>query len=495
MHPLSLPGPAGCGDLGKSAHSFLEFLADGGQSLWQMLPLGPVGYGDSPYQCLSSMAGEPMLIGLDELVDAGLLSSTDLGHSLKGGRVRYPSARAWRMDRLHMAWQAFRSRPSHAWWSEFEAFYTQEGWWLHDFALFMTLRELNGQACWNTWSEAWRRHDPSALEQLNIDRQEDILRHKFFQFLFYRQLEALRRAANERGILLVGDMPIFVAFDSSDVWAWRKYFRVSEDGQPEVVAGVPPDYFSKTGQRWGNPLYRWDEMQQDDWWWWRSRFHMLGRQCDVVRVDHFRGFEACWEIPGLAPTAETGEWIKVPGRELFEALNHHMPDLKLIAEDLGLITPEVLALREDFGMPGMKIFQFGFFTDARDPFLPHNYEKECVAYTGTHDNDTMIGFLSDPENRHAARAMRHYLGTDNHEASLEAALDALWRSSANWCLAPMQDLLGLGAEGRMNLPGSSSGNWAWRMNDRWPRKKIAAQLSRLSARYARNLPAVEEATA
>lgn len=488
MHPLSLPGPAGCGDLGHCAHDFLEFLAEAGQSLWQMLPLGPTGYADSPYQCLSSLAGNPLMIGLEELVEAGLLSASDLQDGPSGGNIRYDKARSGRQAALDKAWEQFAADEGHDWWPAFRAFFTDEGWWLHDFALFMTLREQHGNASWNTWPQALRRHEEAALAEVNDRHQTEIRRHKFFQFLFFRQLEALRKAAAAKGVLLVGDMPIFVAFDSSDVWAWRRYFRVSPDGKPDVVAGVPPDYFSKTGQHWGNPLYNWDEMRVDGWWWWRSRFAMLARQCDATRVDHFRGFEAFWEIPGDAPTAEHGAWIKAPGHELFTALRQALPDLNLIAEDLGVITPEVEALRKAFAMPGMKVFQFGFFGDARDPFQPHNYEQECVAYTGTHDNDTLLGFLSDPVNREPAGRMRNYLRAANNSEALQASLDALWRSSANWCLIPMQDLLELGTEGRMNLPGSERGNWCWRMQVRWPRRKLEAALRDLGERYGRNLP-------
>lgn len=489
LHPLSLPGPAGCGDLGPGAHAFLRFLADAGQSLWQMLPMGPTGYADSPYQCLSSMAGNPLMISLDLLMEDGLLTQDQLkAPAFSRKRLEYPRLGSWKEAALELAWQRFQATPDHALWDAFRAFYTAEGWWLHDFALFMTLRELHGQACWNQWPAPLAHRQASALEELNQLEHSRVLRHKFHQFLFFRQLERLRAAARELGILLVGDMPIFVAFDSADVWAWRSYFRITEEGQPEVVAGVPPDYFSEDGQRWGNPLYNWDAMRQDDWWWWRSRFHMLMRQCDVIRVDHFRGFEACWEIPGTSPTARVGQWVKTPGRELFTALQRHLPHLRLIAEDLGLITPEVASLRQDFNMPGMKILQFAFFTDSRDPFLPHNYEQACVGYTGTHDNNTMAGFYKEDATPAQQAWMRRYLDFTTEEDLIPRSLDRLWGSSANWVLAPMQDLLGLGAEARVNTPGTTGGNWAWRMGGTWPKAALERQLQDLNTRFNRNLP-------
>jgi len=492
LHPLSLPGPAGCGDLGPSAEAFLHFLAEAGQTLWQMLPMGPTGYADSPYQCLSSMAGNPLMISLERLQEEGLLLPGEgRAPSMPKHRLDYDRLRAWKESALDLAWSKLAEDSAHPLWEEFRAFYTAEGWWLHDFALFMTLRDLHGQQCWNKWPSEYAGREPKALELLNQTEQERILRHKFQQFLFFRQLEQVRALARELGILLVGDMPIFVAFDSADAWAWRSYFRITEAGEPEVVAGVPPDYFSEDGQRWGNPLYNWEAMRQDDWWWWRSRFHMLMRQCDVVRVDHFRGFEACWEIPGTSPTARVGQWVKAPGRELFTALCRHLPDLRLIAEDLGLITPEVEALRLDFGMPGMKVLQFAFFTDSRDPFLPHNYEKACVAYTGTHDNNTMVGFYSQDATGEQQAWMRRYLAFAKGEELVSRSMDRLWASSANWVLTPMQDLLELGAEARVNTPGTTGGNWAWRLSGRWPQAALSRLLQDLNQRYNRNLPTQE----
>jgi 4-alpha-glucanotransferase len=485
LHPTSLPSRHGSGDLGPEAHAFVDFLADSGCGLWQMLPLGPTGYGESPYQCLSAFAGDPLLVAPEPLVEAGLLQAADLElPPLPAGRLDFARCRQRREAWLRKAFTALPRR-DHPLWSEFEAFYQLEGWWLHDVALFLTIKNLSQGQPWNKWPADLRRHDDAALTRINTAHQEEILFHKFCQFLFYRQVESLQAAAGQRGIRLVGDVPIFVAYDSADVWAWRHYFRVDEAGCAEVLAGVPPDYFSRTGQLWGNPHYRWDSMQADDFWWWRSRFSMLLRQAGTVRVDHFRGFAASWEVPGKAETAEHGVWAPAPGRELFQSLRKHLPGLSLIAEDLGVITPDVEALRHEFGLPGMKVFQFGFFSDAGDPFLPHNYEKNCVAYTGTHDNNTFLGFLLEDADAQTSRRISDYLGTRHPEELPDAAVEAIWRSSADWAVAPMQDLLGLGADARMNTPGTTSGNWAWRLPRRWPSRKIGERLAGLNRRYGR----------
>lgn len=485
LHPISLPSPHGSGDLGPEAHAFLEFLAESGCGLWQMLPLGPTGYGDSPYQCFSAFAGNPLLVAPEPLVEAGLLQADELElPPLPAGRVDYDACRTRREDWLRTAFGRLPvgENPLR---KDFEAFYTDEGWWLHDVALFLTIKGLEGGRPWHEWPDALRRRDARALERINAEHQTEILYHKFCQFLFFRQIGELKAAAAGKGVLLVGDVPIFVAYDSADVWAASHLFRVDEAGRPEVVAGVPPDYFSETGQLWGNPHYRWERMAEDDFLWWRQRFALLLRQADAIRIDHFRGFAASWEVPGGAKTAVDGVWATAPGHALFDALRRHLPGLRLIAEDLGLITPDVVQLREAFGLPGMKVFQFGFFSDAHDPFLPHNYEKNCVAYTGTHDNNTFLGFLMEDADTKIVRRMADYLGTRRPEEMPDAAVEAIWRSSADWALTPMQDLLGLGAESRMNTPGTTAGNWAWRMPRRWPQRKVSARLSELNARYGR----------
>ncbi len=488
LHPTSLPSPYGIGDLGDAAIDFLDFLAEAEQGLWQILPLGNPGYGDSPYQCYSAFAGNPLLIDPEWLVEQGLLSHGELPIPSWGRSrdVEYTRCRNWKAKLLRTASARLAAEASGPLWSDFEEFYTREGWWLHDYALFMTLKDLHEGRSWNEWPPELRAHEQEALEETNERHQPQILFHKFCQFAFYTQWELIRKAARDRDIRILGDMPIFVSFDSADVWGWSDFFRVNGSWQPEVVAGVPPDYFSETGQLWGNPLYDWEAMASDSFWWWRSRFQQLMRQADVIRVDHFRGFEACWEIPGDAPTAETGRWIKVPGRELFQELQQSLPDLRLIAEDLGLITKEVKALREEFRLPGMKVLQFAFFGDSGNPFLPHNYEQHCVAYTGTHDNNTMLGFMDELDDPKAKRRMFEYLGIHQAKELPWAAVKAVWASTAEWALAPMQDLLELGTTARMNLPGTVGNNWRWRLGARFPRKRLAERLKNLGRCYGRN---------
>lgn len=487
LHPISLPSPHGSGDLGPEAHAFLDFLAESGTGLWQMLPLGPTGYGDSPYQCYSAFAGNPLLVAPEPLVEAGLLRAEELDlPPLPAGRVDYARCRQRRDGWLRAAF-ARLPRHGHPLWEAFEAFFRAEGWWLHDVALFLTIKADQQGRPWNEWPVELRRRDGAALERVNAERQDEVLYHKFVQFLFFEQIAALKAAAAAKGVRLVGDVPIFVAFDSADVWAAKHLFRVDEAGRPEVVAGVPPDYFSETGQLWGNPHYRWERMAEDDFAWWRSRFALLMRQADAIRVDHFRGFAASWEVPGGAETAIDGAWATAPGHALFDSLRRHLPGLRLIAEDLGLITPDVVELREAFGLPGMKVFQFGFFGGADDPFLPHNYEKNCVAYTGTHDNNTFLGFVLEDADGATARRISDYLGTRRPEDLSDAAIEAVWRSSADWAVAPMQDLLGLGSDARTNTPGTTSGNWDWRMPRRWPARRAGARLAELNARFGRGL--------
>ncbi len=487
LHPTSLPSPYGIGDLGRMAVDFLDFLHEADQGLWQILPLGPTGYADSPYQCYSAFAGNELLLDPEWFADHGFVPESSLRKTPAGRLVEYDPVREAKRELLEEAWRNFQQGQAERFRDEFEDYYTREGWWLHDYALFATLKEKFDGKPWREWPEEYRRHDEAALRAINEELQERVLFHKFIQYAFDKQWQQVRDAAAERGILIIGDMPIFVSFDSADVWAWRHFFRVSEDGHPEVVAGVPPDYFSKTGQLWGNPHYNWEAMRADNFWWWRSRFSRMMRQVDVVRVDHFRGFESAWEVPGDAKTAEHGVWAPTPGRELFQVLQHQLPELRLIAEDLGVITPEVEALRDDFNLPGMRVFQFGFFSDGRDPFLPHNYSRHCIAYTGTHDNNTMRGFIREEGAGSIRNRMFDYLGITREEDFAWASVEAIWRSSANWAVVPMQDLLNLDGSGRMNTPGTTAGNWAWRMSGRYPKKRLARELSALTRRFGRNL--------
>jgi 4-alpha-glucanotransferase len=486
LHPSSLPSATGIGNLGQACFEFLDFLQETGQTLWQILPLGPTGYGDSPYQCFSAFAGNPLLIDPCALIELGLLTESDTKSPAwaKSGPVDFGKLVPHADKVFRKAFAAYLADPDPALAGEFKEFYTVEGWWLHEFALFMTLKKLNNLRPWWEWEPRWRLRDADALEELNTEHQDEILYHKFLQFIFQKQWTKVRQAAEDKGIRIVGDLPIFVAYDSADVWAWSRYFRLNPDSSLEVKTGVPPDYFAKDGQLWGNPHYNWPAMLADDYWWWRSRVFRLMSLVHTVRIDHFRGFEAAYEVPGAAETAREGIWAKAPGESLFTVLTSAFPGLSVVAEDLGLITPEVEALKTRFGYPGMKILQFGFL-DGNAPFLPHNYEKHCVAFTGTHDNDTLLGFFGKADADTVSRACR-WLDIPGPELLRTASLRALWRSSADWVIIPMQDWLGLGDDARMNIPGTTGGNWRWRLAKRYRNRKDEQWLAELGRTYDRN---------
>jgi 4-alpha-glucanotransferase len=485
LHPTSLPTQWECGDLGPGAVDFLDFLQAAGCGLWQMLPLGPTGYGDSPYQGLSAFAGNPLLISPEVLVEQGLLEESELlvprsnGHKVDFQKA-HDEKKAW----LRKAWLKLQSPSTSALHAEFITYCNDEAWWLDEWTLFAALKEAHQMRSWTEWPQELRQHQADALKTWRAEHSDTVGYHAFCQFLFHQQIQALKKAAHERGIQIIADVPLYVALDSVDVWAWRQFFRVDPDGRPEAVAGVPPDYFSEEGQLWGNPLYRWDEMAKDQFWWWRSRIWMVGRQSDAIRFDHFRGLEAFWEVEADAPTAAKGKWVKAPGHALLAELAQALPSIQLIAEDLGVITDEVVQMREAFGLPGMKILQFAFFTDASDPFLPHNYEQNCVAYTGTHDNNTFNGFMQHEANATTKKWIKRYFDSKQSE-SLRKAIKSLWASSASWALTPMQDVLELGHDARMNTPGTMMGNWTWRMPKRWPRKAISGWLAQLAENYNR----------
>lgn len=461
LHPTSLPGPYGIGDLGPSAYRFLDALSAAGCRLWQVLPLGPTGYGDSPYQCFSAFAGNPYLISPEILLQEGLLSSDDLRDlpDFPSARVDYGKVIPWKLRLLARAFERLSAFPSFQ--QAFDAFFEAEKAWLEDYALFMALKEVHGGRPWNEWPEALRLRHPDALNEARRELRMSIRRHAFHQFLFFRQWMALREYAHARGVRIIGDLPLFVAYDSADVWAHPDLFRLDAQGRPIVVAGVPPDVFSATGQRWGNPIYRWEAHQTQEFSWWIERVKMVLRLADFVRIDHFRGLAACWEIPADSPTAERGAWVPAPGAELLHRLHQALGnDLPLIAEDLGVITPDVVELRERFHLPGMKILQFAF-SGPDNPFLPHHYPQRCVVYTGTHDNDTAQGWWESAPQAEKDFA-RRYLAT--HEPFFAwDLLRAAWASVAIFALAPMQDILGLGGWARMNYPSRPDGNWAWRM--------------------------------
>jgi 4-alpha-glucanotransferase len=511
LHPTSFPGPYGIGDLGPEAYSFVDFLVSAGQSLWQVLPLGPTGYGDSPYACYSAFAGNTLLVSPEELIKEGLLDSAlplrplrlggeqDLTHRRDAEeaevtqRVNFGEAYQYKEQILQRAYERYTKSTDTSLRSAFETFAQQHAKWLEDYAVFRALKDAHGGVAWNEWEPALVRRTPAALERARDELREEVEAHMFYQFLFFRQWFALKTYANERGISIVGDLPIFVAQDSADVWTNPEQFKLDKNGKPIVVAGVPPDYFSSTGQLWGNPLYDWERMLADGFKWWIERVRATLTVVDIARVDHFRGFAACWEIPGGDKTAERGQWVEAPGRELFTAIRKTLGELPIIAEDLGVITPDVVALREEFGFPGMRILQFGFGSDSKNIDLPHNYVPNVVAYTGTHDNDTTAGWFQsvagEGSTRTAAQIERErkfcmdYLNTEGEEIHWDF-IRAVLASVANTAIIPLQDLLGLGTEARMNLPNSTEGNWAWRY--RSGSLTMATRLKKLSQLYGRN---------
>lgn len=463
LHITSLPGRFGTGDLGGEAYRFIDFLEATGQTYWQILPLVPTGYGDSPYSSVSAFAGNPLLISPEKLLEDGLLSAEFVENApgFPSERVDYGMVYEWKRWMLETAFETFRSEFPGDLTAEFEAFCGENAWWLDDYALYRAIKEARGHRPWFEWEDALKLRDETALDDTRAEVDGPIMAEKFNQFLFFRQWRQLRSYANERGIKIIGDVPIFVALDSADVWCNQEKFKLNEDGSPKVVSGVPPDYFSRTGQLWGNPIYDWDAMRDDGFSWWIARLAFALKMVDIVRIDHFIGFARMWEVPGNHKTAEHGEWVGVPGGEVFTSLAQALGDLPFIAEDLGAITPEVEHVRDSFGIPGMRVLQFGFGGDPNDLHLPHNYVRNCVAYTGTHDNDTSAGwYKSSP--RHQRRLCRSYTGSSGRAVHWDM-IRSVVSSVADTAIVPMQDLLGLGNDARMNLPASDGGNWQWRL--------------------------------
>lgn len=463
LHPSSLPGRYGIGDIGPQAYRWVDFLAGAGGSLWQVLPLGPTGYGDSPYQGFSAFAGNPYLISPEALLAEDLLHSDDLVDipPFPAWQVEYGAVIPWKLGLLDRAFIRFQHYASPELVAELESFKEEQAHWLDDFALFMALKEAHGGAPWVTWEPGLRGRDPQAIAAARQEHQVAIQRQILRQFLFFHQWRKLRAYANQKGIRIIGDVPIFVAHDSADVWAHPELFFVGPDGNPTVVAGVPPDYFSPTGQLWGNPLYNWEVHAASGYAWWVDRLRTVLQFFDILRLDHFRGFAGYWEVPAGMETAEKGRWVTGPGADFFTRVSAALNEPPIIAEDLGEITPDVIALREQFDLPGMKILQFAFAGGPSDKFLPHNYPRNCVAYTGTHDNDTALGWFWSASHVERDFAQR-YLGRDSSNIVWEM-MRAIWQSVAVFALAPMQDLLGYGSDTRMNFPGRSRGNWSWRM--------------------------------
>jgi 4-alpha-glucanotransferase len=495
LHPTSLPGEFGIGDLGAEAHRFVDFLEAAGQSIWQVLPLGPTGYGDSPYQCFSAFAGNPLMVSPQSLVEEGLLSPEDLLDSppLSSSRVDFGAVIPFKHGLLERAYQRFGTASPELQ-NEFAEFCSAQARWLQDYALFRALKNEHGGAPWYDWEAGLVVRDPTALALASERLADRIGAEKFFQWLFFRQWLALKSYANRKGIRIFGDVPIFVAMDSTDVWTQPELFKLDDERRPTVVAGVPPDYFSATGQLWGNPIYDWQRMLDNSFQWWIDRMSSTFQLVDMVRVDHFRGFCACWEIPFGDDTAERGQWVPAPGRELLRTLTDAFDRLPIIAEDLGVITPDVVRLRDDFDLPGMRILQFGFGGDSHGYDLPHNYVRNCVVYTGTHDNDTVVGWFRSRAGKGSTRNAKQikrerkfcmqYLNSrarDIHWSFVRAVLSSV----ADTGIVPLQDLLGLDSSARMNLPASTSGNWRWRAEPGAFSDELASRLRCLTDLFGR----------
>jgi 4-alpha-glucanotransferase len=488
LHPTSLPGRYGIGTLGREAFNFVDFLQSAGQGLWQVLPLGPTGYGDSPYQSFSAFAGNHLLIDLELLADQGLLEEPELAGAppFPEDRVDYGAVIGYKSRALHSAFLRWSRQAGAEERALFEAFCARERSWLPDFALFMALKghfQQEGLPVWNRWPRELVHREPQALERWGGRLAEEVREQSFRQYLFFRQWKALKTHAGERGIRLIGDIPIFAAYDSADVWARQELFRLGPEGEPEVVAGVPPDYFSATGQLWGNPLYRWERLQDEGWRWWLDRVRAALRLVDLARLDHFRGFQACWEVPAGAATAERGRWVKGPGAALLKALEAELGGLPLIAEDLGVITPPVERLRDRFRLPGMKVLHFAFDGRSSNPFLPHNYPPGCVVYTGTHDNDTTLGWYQK-ESEKVRDQVRRYLARDGHDICWDL-MRLAYASVASMAVAPLQDIMKLGSEARMNFPSVPEGNWQWRFRASMLSEEIRGRLLELALLYGR----------
>jgi 4-alpha-glucanotransferase len=488
LHPTSLPGQFGSGDLGAPAYHFIDWLVTAGQSLWQMLPIGPCGLANSPYMSHSAFAGNPLLIDPQELVSRGWLTQEDL-HITKGFsayNVNYREVTAFRMKILLRAFERFFKQGDPEDSKQFTQYCAAETVWLEDYALFQALNNKYGGEEWSSWNTGLANREVNALRKVAEELNDSVTFHKFTQWCFSRQWNLLKKYANDRNVKLVGDIPIFVAYNSADVWTHPNEFCLDKKGVPTVVAGVPPDYFSKTGQRWGNPLYKWDVMKETNYRWWVERFRKIFELFDLIRIDHFRGFESYWEIPEKEETAVKGRWIKGPGEEFFKYVQQKLGTLPIIAEDLGIITTEVRVLREKLMFPGMKVLQFAFSGDPEHAFLPHRYEQNCVVYTGTHDNDTTRGWYEKASN-HERDFVRRYCKTDGREIQWDLIKFAL-DSVADIAVIPFQDVIGLGSEGRMNIPGTIEGNWEWRFGWDQVGSYLADRLYELTALYGRCNP-------
>jgi len=479
LHPTSLPSRGGIGDFGPEAYAFLDFLAEAKQGLWQILPLSPPGLGDSPYSAISAFAGNPLLVSLERLAERGWIGKDRLKKfSSRSKRIDFEEVKATKLPLLREAAQRFLEG-SDGDRRRLEVFKQENAAWLDDFVLFEVMREVHGGATWSTWPKELARREPEGLHKFGLEYQRRLEVERVVQFAFFEQWRALRQYCVQRGIKIIGDVAIFVNYDSADVWRHPELFYLDEELQPTVVSGVPPDAFSTTGQRWGNPLYRWDVAKSTGYEWWVQRISWALQTCDIVRLDHFRGFESYWEIPASEPTAVKGRWMKGPKDDLFNTFRARLGDLPFIAEDLGMITPEVYALRDRLGIPGMKVLQFGFDNPGAHIYLPHNFPPNCVVYTGTHDNDTTAGWWKSGATENEKRYARAYIG-EARDGIHWAFIRAASASVARLAVVPLQDVLGLGSDSRMNIPSRQDGNWGWRFEPGSLTGELAQKLATLS---------------
>ncbi|MGB3672024.1 MAG: 4-alpha-glucanotransferase [Phormidesmis sp.] len=494
LHPTSLPGRFGIGDIGYQSYRFVDFLAETKQQLWQVLPLGPTGHGNSPYMSYSAMAGNPMLICLENVQSQGLLEAEELSlsHSFPFDRVDYDAAGAFKMPLLRKAAERFKDNASDEVRAEFNQFRKDRVSWLEDYGLFMALRDVYDQKPWPEWDHALAHRETDALNIARVDLAGDIFYHEYMQFEFFRQWRDLKHYANEKGIQIVGDMPIYVAHNSSDVWAFPNKFMLNEDTMyPSQMAGVPPDFFSAEGQLWGNPTYNWDVVKEEGFSWWLLRIQSLLEFVDLMRIDHFRGFEAFWAISEGETSALNGRWIKAPGHAFFDTVEDKLGKLPFLAEDLGQIDDDVHMLRDKYGFPGMKILQFAFGSDDKNLYLPHNIDRNFMVYTGTHDNDTTVGWFNTASEYEKLRLV-NYVGAFEASSVHWAMIRLALSSVANQAVIPLQDILGLGTQSRMNTPGTAEGNWEWRYVDAMLTPVIANHLKNLTELYGRAPSPYEE---
>jgi 4-alpha-glucanotransferase len=485
LHITSLPGKEGIGTFGEEAFRFVDKLTEAGQKLWQILPLGPTGYGNSPYQCYSAFAGNPLLIDLEELVKEGILTTTTLKRipNFNKQQVDFNRVGDWKYPLLKKAFEVFKSGKAGELSIEFTRFSEEHGWWLNDYALFMACKSNFDNIIWNQWENGIKFREPDSLENYKSNLFEEIEFNRFLQFLFFKQWFQLKQYANSKNIQIIGDLPLYVSTDSSDVWTNPDIFLLDKTLLPTHVGGVPPDYFSETGQLWGNPVYNWQRLKERDYDWWMARLHFNLRMFDLIRIDHFRGLESFWSVEAEEKTAVKGEWVPAYGYEMLEKFRAQIGELHLIAEDLGVITREVERLRDSFGLPGMKILQFAFLSDAANKDLPHNYSRNFLAYTGTHDNDTTQGWFKSAGKEEKQNIRKYFRGNKRRIAVW--AVETVWASVADVAIAPMQDILNLNSKARMNIPGTATGNWGWRLKQNQLKPKHIRFLKELGKKFAR----------